>query len=88
MQLLPKDDPQAMTKKTQHTPNPLAQFPSVLPPLLTHSLLEKQVPVTGAEAVEDCAVHCSLGKVTTEKSENTPRKQSKMELLHIKIFNV
>ena len=43
-------------RKVQQTPNPAAQFPSPLPPLLVHSDLEKQVPNTSTEP-EDFPVH-------------------------------
>ena len=40
----------------QQTPNPDAQFPSALPPLLVHSDAEKQVPNTFTDP-EDFPVH-------------------------------
>ena len=58
MQLLDTVDPQSDTKKVQHTPNPLAQFPSATPPLSLHSVDEKQVPKTFLVVVEDSPVHC------------------------------
>ena len=42
---------------TQQTPNPEAQFPSAFPPLLVHSVLEKQVPRTDWDADDDPPVH-------------------------------
>ena len=40
----------------QQTPNPEAQFPSAVPPLLVHSVAEKQVPNTSTDE-EDFPVH-------------------------------
>jgi hypothetical protein len=62
--------PHVLTVNVQQTPNPDAQFPSALPPLLVHSDAEKQVPNTFTDP-EDFPVHWSLGNVTTEKSEKT-----------------
>ena len=45
-------------KNVQHTPKPLAQFPSAEPPLLVHSVAEKHVPSVGCEAVDEAPVHC------------------------------
>ena len=49
-------DSQNTYVNVQQTPNPAAQFPSALPPLLVHSDAEKQVPNTFTDP-EDFPVH-------------------------------
>ena len=78
---------QKKVTKVQVLPNPAAQFPSALPPLLVHSELEKHVPNTVCVDVEDDPEHWSLGNVTTENNENcseTPQKKKKGKYCCIK----
>ena len=55
--------------KKQQTPNPDAQFPDGIPPLLEHSSAVKQIP----NIVDSMFVwHWRLSNDTTEKSEKAP----------------
>ena len=54
----------------QQTPNPEAQFPSVLPPLDEHSSEVIHVPLND---VSDTVTHWSFGKFTMENKLNNPK---------------
>ena len=57
--------------KKQQTPNPEAQFPDAMPPLLVHSSAVKQTPYI-VVVVSMFVWHCMLSNDTTENSEKAP----------------
>ena len=57
--------------KKQQTPNPEAQFPDAMPPLLEHSSAVKQTPYI-VVVVSMFVWHCMLSNDTTENSEKAP----------------
>ena len=57
--------------KKQQTPNPEAQFPDAMPPLLEHSSAVKQTPYI-VVVVSMFVWHCMLSNDTTENREKAP----------------
>ena len=68
--------------KKQQTPNPEAQFPDAMPPLLEHSSAVKQTPYI-VVVVSMFVWHCMLSNDTTENSEKAPVKKQTTNIKEI-----